>query len=138
MVNRAGLCWTLTKILPRNHRRVGLKSHIATFPNPGAGSSLLTPFLTRVCPPISQKPQRGTALWPFFGSLFNPSDLCRSENFPLFKPSLPLLSQSLLLVCRSRGCRRDTALEGAVDCPLEHGMRTSRAVCGEGYHITRV
>lgn len=30
-------------------------------------------------------------------SLFNPSDLCRSENFPLLRPGLPVLSQSCVL-----------------------------------------
>lgn len=31
----------------------------------------------------------------------------------------------------------DTTLGGAVDSPLEHGMRSSRAGCGEWYHIIR-
>lgn len=31
----------------------------------------------------------------------------------------------------------DTALEGAVGSSLEHGIRNSRAVCGECYHVTR-
>lgn len=35
------------------------------------------------------------------------------------------------------GCGTDTAPGEAVDSPLEHGMRNSRAVCGEWYHITR-
>lgn len=31
----------------------------------------------------------------------------------------------------------DTTLGGAVDSPLEHGMRNSRAVCDEWCHIIR-